>query len=289
MNSSVSPYCALRFSLSAQKNWRALALLIVTLLLFPLGLFVGLLLSRWAVRLDVAGSGESTSSSDRAAPLSAVAVTQGRRLSFLRWLLASPVRQSLWPVLSLSIGIWLPAALCIYREAPDWSFLYLLPPDRATPVFLAVVFTVIGIAIPTGFILGLFWLHRIVLRGLQAVSSGTKERGDAQRVSKLWRLLFWLLVSLPLLGTLLAMRAGSERLFWVGSYADFHDGRWLLLPLIGGSQGSLRLLGIVALALLAMCAGCLVTLHALWSGRTGRSKRASSDEISVSSSGFQAS
>ena len=185
MNSSVSPYCALRFSLSAQKNWRALALLIVTLLLFPLGLFVGLLLSRWAVRLDVAGSGESTSSSDRAAPLSAVSVTQGRRLSFLRWLLASPVRQSLWPVLSLSIGIWLPAALCIYREAPDWSFLYLLPPDRATPVFLAVVFTVIGIAIPTGFVLGLFWLHRIVLRGLQAVSSGTKERGDAQRVSKL--------------------------------------------------------------------------------------------------------
>ena len=46
--------------------------------------------------------------------------------------LMTRLRSALWPVLTLSLGLWLPAALCIYQEAADWSLMYLLLPEFST-------------------------------------------------------------------------------------------------------------------------------------------------------------
>lgn len=253
------------------------------MLLLPLGLFLGLLLSQWALRSDVSTVAGREPGSDRGTTASVERSGSIRFQSFGRWLLGAQVRDSLWPILSLSIGVWLPAALCIYREAPDWSFLYLLPPDRATPVFLASIFTVITVSLPVGFGLGLFLQHQRARRSASS-SQGVGHSPGLGQMS-FWRLLPWLLLSLLALLIGVALRVGSDRLLWVGSYADFHDGRWLLVPLWSNSPGSLRLLGILVVAFLTVAAGCLVTIRAL-THRHGGAGRAFSDESPVSSPSF---
>ena len=232
MNSSVSPYCALRFSLSAQKLACAGAADRDTAA-FPLGLFVGLLLFRGGpcgLTWPVQGIHFVVGSCCAAVCRFRHAGSQAFVSALAFWLRRSVSHCGRF-CRCLS-GIWLPAALCIYREAPDWSFLYLLPPDRATRCFWLLFYRNWDCD-SDGIYSGTVLAASDRPAGLQAVSSGTKERGDAQRESKLGGFVLAAFVSFATSGTLLAMRAGSERLFWVGSYADFHDGRWLLCCSLG--------------------------------------------------------
>ncbi len=239
------------------------------MLLLPQGLFLGLLLSQWQPRSDVPVERAVRGLGGKAGPV--------RAISFASWLLSSPQRESLWPVLSLSIGVWLPALLCIHRESPDWSLAYLLPPERATPALLAAIFTVTALAIPAGFALGLLLRYRLVRLSMSPLGSALRLR--ALRAAPL------LLLLLLLFGMLGVARLGAERLWWLGSHADFHDGRWLLLPLWGGGPLALRIASVLGVSLFAVGAGVGVTIRALRSIRdTAARKRADEDGLGLGTS-----
>jgi hypothetical protein len=163
-------------------------------------------------------------------------------------------------VLSLAMLIWLPIGLCIYREAPDWAFLYLVPPHRATDAFLAAFFTVHTLMIPCGFLIVRLWVRGWLFQGLVFLG------GTAGLALFAW--------------------AMSDRLRWVGSYADFHNGlnglngqwqwqwQWLLislcLPRFASVSGSgptapatacaVRLEWVLLLSGVALVLGCALCL-----------------------------
>lgn len=232
-------------------------------LLLPLGLFLGLLLSVWRSGSDMP--------SERGARGTPGRPGLSRYGGFVHWLLSSPLRASFWPVLSLAIGVWLPAALCIYRESPDWSLAYLIPPERASPVVLAAVFTVLALTIPSGFAVGLFFQYRLALLALSANRSLLHLR--------LWRATPVLLLVGLGCGILGLVRLWADRLLWLGSYADFHDGRWLLLPLWGGGSCSLRVVTVAGVSLVAVGVGLALTVKALHMARETALRALSDDDV----------
>lgn len=154
------------------------------------------------------------------------------------------VRLSLVPLLSLTLGLWLPSSLCIYQDAPDWFLMYLVSPDRATPLLLAGLFTLLTLSVPLG-LFGMLFVeealrHRWSARGQKqpghVVGQGFWGQG-------FWSQGFWSLLLGKGLGQALALLLGlaalvmwgADRLGWVGSFADFHDGRWLLAALGWGT------------------------------------------------------
>ena len=168
------------------------------------------------------------------------------------------VREATVPVLTLAIGLWLPAMLCIYREAPDWSLMYLLGPERAVPVVLAGLFTLHTVSVPLGVVLGL-------VADLQ-LANRLGPRASGRLGQLVGRLSVWFVVVLLLLLTVAICHSTAERLLWVGTYADFHEGRWLLVSL---GLSSPRLFAVLWLANLVVAAGAVATGRAV-------SRRASS-------------
>lgn len=154
------------------------------------------------------------------------------------------LRAALLPVLTLSIGLWLPASLCVYREAPDWTLMYLLDSAHATPVALAGLFTLVTVSVPFGLSIGLI-IDLQLARRLSPVRA---------------RVVAWLLTALLFVGLLLLFRACAERVLWVGTHADYHDGRWLLLPL---GRATPRLLTVLILVNAVIVAGSAVVARAL--------------------------
>jgi len=211
------------------------------------GLMLGLVLSRWVPSLEpVERSGQSLPPDQLPHQASlGRSATLGLRL-YLR------LREAMVPMLTLAIGLWLPATLCIYREAPDWSLMYLLGPERAVPVVLAGLFTLQTVSVPLGVGLGLLAELRFANR------LGPRP---SRRLGQLpGRLTVWLVVLLLLVMMLAICHSAAERLLWVGTYADFHDGRWLLAPL---GPSSPRLFTVLLLANLVVAAGAVATGSAM--------------------------
>jgi hypothetical protein len=204
-----------------------------------LGLLLGMVLSRLSPRLPGLDVDIRDPLSGRPMDLAAVAA-----VAAVEFVPAGPVglrfyarlRAALLPVLTFSIGLWLPASLCVYREAPDWTLMYLLDSAQATPAALAGLFTLVTVSVPIGLSLGLI-VDLQLGRRLSPVRA---------------RVVAWLLTALLFVGLLLLFRACAERVLWVGTHADFHDGRWLLLPL---GRATPRLLTVLILVNAVIVAG----------------------------------
>ena len=170
--------------------------------------------------------------------------------------LLTRLRSALLPVLTLSIGLWLPAALCIYQEASDWSLMYLLVPERATPTVLAALFTLLTASVPGGLALGV-WVEQAIW---DRIGDRLNRRFGERRGEILGRLALWGLALCSLSGVLLGFGLCSDRILWVGSFSDFHDGRWLLASL---GRGSPRLLSVVVFTNAVLAAGFVLTARAI--------------------------
>ena len=116
------------------------------------------------------------------------------------------------PLLFAALAV-VPAAVYLAAQFPDWSVMYLIDPQRslgALPLLWPVGAGLLtGAAVVPGFILGL--------------------RGHRRHGVRLLGLALFGLLALYLLCALWGLRAG--RLSLVGTYADFHAGRWLMRPL----------------------------------------------------------
>ncbi len=178
--------------------------------------------------------------------------------------LMARLRSTLLPLWTFSIGLWLPAALCIYQEAADWSLMYLLVPARATPMVLAALFTLLTVSVPAGLLLGL-WVEQAVS---DRFGDGLSKRFGERHTDRVGRLVGWGLAVLPVTGIVLGIVLCSDRLLWVGSFADFHDGRWLLTSL---GRGSPRLLSVVFLTNVTMASGAVITARAISSQKGAHS------------------
>lgn len=157
------------------------------------------------------------------------------------------------PVLSLALCVWLPIAVCLHLEAPDWSLLYTVAPQQTSDLWLAALFTAHTLTLPAGFL-----FHQVLARGLARVCNQTVQRPPSAPEHRLvrfpWSAWTWprllaqrLGLSRSLTGSvrvglllfagattalwLLLVSALSERLCWVGSFANFHKDRWLLAPI----------------------------------------------------------
>ena len=179
--------------------------------------------------------------------------------------LSERLRYSLVPLLSLTLGLWLPASLCIYQEAPDWFLMYLVSPDRATPTLLAGLFTLLTLSLPIGLI------GMLMAEDARSPVLGPARSPALGQLGPTLGLLAVLLLSLAGL-----MRWGADRLGWVGSFADFHDGRWLLAAL---GSGTPRLTGVLLITNLFVLIGVLAAGRAI-AGRS--SARPSNSERSAS-------
>ncbi len=170
--------------------------------------------------------------------------------------LMTRLRPALLPVLTLSIGLWLPAALCIYQEASDWSLMYLLMPERATPTVLAALFTLLTASVPGGLVLGV-WVEQVIWDRL---GDRLHRRFGERRGETVGRLIGWGFALLSLTGVLLGFGLCADRILWVGSFSDFHDGRWLLASF---GRGSPRLLSVVVFTNAVLAAGFVLTARAI--------------------------
>ena len=170
--------------------------------------------------------------------------------------LMTRLRSALWPVLTLSLGLWLPAALCIYQEAADWSLMYLLLPERATPTVLAALFTLLTASVPGGLVLGV-WVEQVLL---DRFGDRLHTRFGEHRGETIGRLVGWGFALISLTGVLLGFGLCADRILWVGAFSDFHDGRWLLASL---GRGSPRLLSVIVFTNLVLAAGSVLTARAI--------------------------
>ena len=208
-----------------------------------LGLLLGMVLSRLSPRLPGLDVDIRDPLSGRPMDLVAVAAVEFVPAGPVELRFYARLRAALLPVLTFSIGLWLPASLCVYREAPDWTLMYLLDSAQATPAALAGLFTLVTVSVPIGLSLGLI-VDLQLGRRLSPVQA---------------RVVAWLLTALLFVGLLLLFRACAERVLWVGTHADFHDGRWLLLPL---GRATPRLLTVLILVNAVIVAGSAVVARA---------------------------
>jgi hypothetical protein len=137
----------------------------------------------------------------------------------------------------------LPAATYLAGQFPDWSWMYLIDPQRLPRLWAVGAGLVTGGGVAAGFVLGLKGFRRY----------GAWSLGAALAVL--------LLAYLGLVG--LSWR--SSRLSAIGSYANFHAGGWLMQPLLTLAPTSQPELGARPAGLLyALLAINLWLAAALW-------------------------
>lgn len=188
--------------------------------------------------------------------------------------LVDRLRSSLVPLLSLTLCLWLPSSLLVYQEAPDWSLMYLVSPDRATPTLLAGLFTLLTLSVPLGLMGALICEDVLSAR----LSERWQKRLGDDAPKQIGRLVCGLLGLLCALGLAAVTMLGVDRLAWVGSFADFHDGRWLLAAL---GTGTPRLFGVLVITNLMVLIGVLFAARAI-AGHTPRASQSAIEPASAS-------